>query len=70
MDKNTIKYPIDDRLIIKMPELHGLANLKPSPVLTKVLVGCEQFENLLYVWESFNNFSDFFNIPTFSLCEL
>jgi hypothetical protein len=23
MDKNQIKYPIDDKLIIDMPELHG-----------------------------------------------
>jgi hypothetical protein len=70
VEKNTIKYPIDDRLILKMPELHGSSTLKPAPGLQSVLIDSEQFENLLYVWESFNNFSDFFQIPNFSLSEL
>ena len=38
--------------------------------MMKIMVESEQFENLMYVWESFNNFSDFFNIPQFSLSEL
>jgi hypothetical protein len=41
MDKNTIKYPIDDRLIIKMPELHGCSTLKPTPNLASVLIDSE-----------------------------
>ena len=28
---------------------------------------CDKFENLLYIWEFFNNFSDFLEIPTFNL---
>lgn len=53
-----------------MPELHGNSTLKTAPQMMRVVVEAEQFENLMYVWESFNNFSDFFNIPTFSLTEL
>ena len=70
MEKNSIKYPIDDKLILKMPELHGNMNLKSAPVFKSVLVEAEEFENLLYIWEFFNNFSDFLNLPTFSLTEL
>lgn len=45
-------------------------NLKCPPNLRKVVVEAEDFENLLYLWEFFNNFSDFLNLPTFSLTEL
>lgn len=44
--------------------------LKNPPKFKKVLVEVEQFENLLYLWEFFNNFSDFLSLPTFSLTEL
>ena len=30
----------------------------------------EDFENLIYLWEFFNNFNDFLNLPSFSLSEL
>ena len=70
MEKNTIKYPIDDKLILKMPELHGSLSLKTPPNFKSVLIEAEEFENLLYIWEFFNNFSDFLNIPNFSLVEL
>ena len=40
MDKNSIKYPIDDKLIIDMPELHGQLMLKQAPRLKKILVNC------------------------------
>jgi hypothetical protein len=70
MDKNTIKYPIDDKLILKMPELHGNMSLKSAPIFKSVLIEAEEFENLMYIWEFFNNFSDYLNIPTFSMVEL
>ena len=44
--------------------------MKCPPNLRKVVVEAEDFENLLYLWEFFNNFSDFLNLPTFSLTEL
>jgi hypothetical protein len=67
MDKNQIKYPIDDKLIVKMPELHSNSTLKEPPTCKKVLLEPEDFENLLYIWEFFNNFSDFLSTPTFTL---
>jgi hypothetical protein len=70
VDKNTIKYPIDDRLIKKMPDLHGAHLLKPVPEFKSILVDHQDFENLLYIWEFFNNFSDFLEIPAFDLAEL
>ena len=70
MEKNSIKYPIDDKLILDMPELHGQLMLKEAPRFKKVWVDCPQFENLLYLWEFFNNFSDFLNVPNFSMTEL
>lgn len=30
-EKGQIRYPIDDRLIQRFPEMHGLTNSKPSP---------------------------------------
>lgn len=53
-----------------MPELHGQLILKDAPKFKKVFVEAEHFENLLYLWEFFNNFSDFLSLPTFSLTEL
>ena len=34
------------------------------------MVDGSTFERLVYVWEFFNNFSDYFNIPSFKLEEL
>ena len=70
VEKNSIKYPIDDKLMLKMPELHGNSTLREPPQFKKVLLEAEEFENLLYIWEFFNNFSDFLSIPTFPLTEL
>jgi len=70
IEKNNIKYPIDDRLIKKMPDLHGVNTLKETPTFKQVLLEADQFENLLYIWEFFNNFSDFLDIPAFDLAEL
>jgi len=70
VDKNTIKYPIDDHLIKKMPDLHGCHLLKDKPQLMDIIIEADEFENLLYIWEFFNNFSDFLEIPAFDLVEL
>jgi len=69
-DKNSVKYPIDDKLIQKWPEMHGQADLKPIPEGREIVLSPEKFENLIYIWEFFNNFSDFFNIANFTIQEL
>ena len=38
VDKNSIKYPIEDKLIKKMPELHGAENMPEKPTGKKVLI--------------------------------
>lgn len=53
-----------------MPLLHGADIFPEKPEPKKMLVTGEQFERLLYVWEFFNNFSDFLSIPNFKLEEL
>jgi len=53
-----------------MPELHGTYMLKQAPQFKKVIIDTENFENLLYIWEFFNNFSDFLEINNFNLQEL
>ena len=70
MEKNQIKYPIDDKLIQLMPELHKQMNQREPPNLKKVLIDSDKFENLLYIWEFLNNFKDFLDMPKFSLEEL
>lgn len=70
MERGQVKYPIDDMHIVDMPELHGQLALKQPPKLKKILVEYSAFENLLYLWQFFNNFSDFLSLPNFSLTEL
>lgn len=53
-----------------MPDLHGANYFKLPPEFKTIIIEYENFENLLYIWEYFNNFSDFFNIPGFDLSEL
>lgn len=71
IEKNSIKYPIEDKLIVLMPELHGQLNLKKNPEFKLVQnIEAEDFENLIYVWEFLNNFNDYLNLPPFNLSEL
>ncbi len=56
VDKNTIKYPIEDSLIKRYPELHGAEKFPEKPIPKRVLVDGPTFEKLLYIWEFFNNF--------------
>jgi hypothetical protein len=67
IEKNSIKYPIDDKLIKQMPNLHGAHMVKEPPQFQQIILVSQEFENLLYIWEFFNNFSDFLEIPTFYL---
>ena len=70
VDRNQIKYPIEDSLIQRLPELHGADTFPQKPPLKKILVDGKTFERLLYIWEFFNNFSDYLEISTFKLEEL
>lgn len=69
MERNSIKYPIKDELLLKLPELHGFCK-DPKPEPFKILVSADEFEQLIFIWEFCNNFSDFLNTPTFKLEEL
>lgn len=53
MDGNgNIKYPIDDRLLRKMPLLHDIETLPQRPKLHKVfLENSQEFEDLMQIWE-------------------
>jgi hypothetical protein len=53
-----------------MPLLHAAENIPAKPEPKQILVDGTTFERLIYVWEFFNNFSDYFNISTFKLEEL
>jgi hypothetical protein len=52
-----------------MPELHGgLLKQKPRPM--KIDIEAENFEQILYIWEFCNNFTEFLETPQFKLEEL
>mmetsp|Transcript_2953 Transcript_2953/g.2782 ORF Transcript_2953/g.2782 Transcript_2953/m.2782 type:complete len:143 (+) Transcript_2953:965-1393(+) len=68
--ENSIKYPIEDTLIHKIPELHGAENFPQKPEPRKVLIDGNDFERLLYVWEFGNNFGDYLDLAPFKLEEL
>jgi hypothetical protein len=44
VEKNSIKYPIEDNLIKKLPELHGAFGFPPKPSMLRVLISSEEFE--------------------------
>lgn len=69
VERNTVRYPIPDALIEKMPELHG-GIMKPKPKPMKIDIDAESFERILYIWEFCNNFSEFLNTPQFKIEEL
>lgn len=70
VDKNSVKYPIEDQLIGKLPELHGATNLIPKPPMQPIKIDPEEFERLLHVWEFCNNFADYLATPIFKLDDL
>jgi hypothetical protein len=53
-----------------MPILHGAENFPEKPNPKKVIIEGERFEKLLYVWEFFNNFTDYLDVTNFKLEEL
>ena len=69
VEKNSVRYPIPDGLIEKMPELHG-GVMKAKPRAMKIDLAADKFERVLYVWEYCNNFCDFLNTPLFKLEQL
>ena len=69
VERSSVRYPIPDALIEKMPELHG-GVLKSKPVPMKIDMPAEDFERLLYIWEFCNNFNEFLDTPSFKIEEL
>ena len=57
IDSNgNIKYPIDDRLIRKMPQLHDIEDFPKRPKLHKIfMTDSSAFEDLLQIWEFASN---------------
>jgi|JI9StandDraft_1071089.scaffolds.fasta_scaffold27550_7 hypothetical protein len=70
MEGSNIRYPIEDKLITKMKELHGSTEIPSKPEPHKVLVPAKEFEDMLYIFEFCNNFLDFLEIPEFKIEEL
>ena len=69
VDRNSIRYPIKDELLLKLPELHGCCmDAKPEPF--KINVSSDEFEKLIYIWEFSNNFSEYLDTPLFKLEDL
>lgn len=57
MEQNgNIKYPIDDALLRKMPQLHEIDEFLQRPKLKKIfMTDSEAFEDLLQIWEFASN---------------
>lgn len=69
VERNSVRYPIPDGLIEKMPELHG-GLMQAKPKAMKINMEAAEFERLLYIWEFCNNFSEYLEIPLFKIEEL
>lgn len=55
-DNGNIKYPIDDAILRKMPELHDIDKIPKRPKLHKVFMSdSEAFEDVLQIWEFASN---------------
>ena len=70
VEKNSIKYPIEDNLIKKLPELHGATQSLAKPQMYKVIIPSTEFDELLYIWEFCNNFSDYLETPFYKIEDL
>lgn len=70
VDKQSVRYPIKDSLLAQLPELHGASALpvKPKPHLIKL--NYKDFDQLLYIWEFCNSFSEYLEISEFKIEEL
>jgi len=69
VERNSVRYPIPDALIAKMPELHG-GVMRDKPASMKIDMEAGEFEGVLYIWEFCNNFNEFLDTPSFKLEEL
>ena len=69
VERNSIKYPIPDQLLAKYPQLNNYQPVeKPEPF--QIDMTAEEFEQILYIWEFCNNFSEFLDTPSFKMEEL
>jgi hypothetical protein len=38
IDKNGVKYPIEDGLLLRLPQLHGATTIQPKPQMKQIAV--------------------------------
>ena len=69
IERNSVKYPIPDQLLAEYPQLHGYKEIK-KPESIDIALTAEEFEQVLYIWEFCNNFSEYINTPPFQIEEL
>lgn len=50
--------------------MHGATQSISKPEMYKVIIPSEQFDELLYIWEFCNNFSDYLETPFFKIEDL
>jgi len=70
VEKYTIQYPIDDKILKVMPVLHKIEWAEEKPDPKKIRVSGSRFERLLKVWEYFHTFSVYLSIPEFRIEDL
>ncbi len=70
VERASVRYPIEDSLIAKLPELHGATGMRPKPQPAPVLLPADQFDELVFVWEFCNNFAEYLDVPFFKIEEL
>jgi hypothetical protein len=57
-------------LIKIMPRLHHSEEFEIKPNLKKVLIAGHDFDSLITIWNFFNTFSEFLELPKFKIEEL
>jgi hypothetical protein len=70
VERSSVKYPIEDSLITKLPELHCANGIRSKPQPHRVLLSADEFDQLLFIWEFCTNFSEYLDVPFFKIEEL
>lgn len=70
VENGNIKYPIEDSLIEKMPQLHGSQNIPEKPKPQPMFITGKEFDEIIFIWEFMNNFYEYVQKDTFYIEEL